>query len=160
MTNLLQAQQQTKTINTLFDDAIQYDVPYLADFIFYCVRKRKIAMNEPDEKLETIELTPSELQEFEEMRTKDMMKLRQVQLYAIKNTHNTYAFYFGKNVEEVANLHEQRTKQKVTKIYNCYNQMIDKSLYFQDTNETKTFREILKEMNDFPCFLVELNDFN
>lgn len=145
-----------KTINTLFNEAIQYDVSYAADYIYFAVTKGKLLLDDSSDKLQSIELLPNEQQEFEEMRAKDMMKLRQMKLYAIWQNDKTYAFYFGKSVEEAAKLHEQRTKQKVAKIYNCYNQMIDKAIYFPDTNRTKTFREILKETHEFPCFVLEM----
>jgi len=53
------------------------------------------------ERLDTIELSSSEQIEFDQMRTQDFLKLRQIQLYTVKQQNN-YIFYFGHNAIEVA----------------------------------------------------------
>jgi len=154
-TQLIKSKKQTKTIQDLFIDAIEFDVPYLAYLIYFVVQKGKLNMNESDERLDTIELSPSEQIEFDQMRTQDFLKLRQIQLYAVKQKNN-YIFYFGHNAIEVATYHKRLYRQKVRKLTNCHNQMMDKSLYFPETKQTKTFRELLKETHQFPCYICEM----
>ena len=63
------------------------------------------------ERLNTIELSSSEQIEFDQMRTQDFLKLRQIQLYTVKQQNN-YIFYFGHNAIEVATYHEGFTDKK------------------------------------------------
>ncbi|MGE7666630.1 hypothetical protein ACQKMN_13055 [Ureibacillus composti] len=147
---------ERQTVSSLYEDAIQYDVPYLANFIYFAITKGKITMEDDASKLDDITLTEQEQMEFDEMRSRNTLNLRPNQLYAIKRSAEQYVFYFAQNAGEARKLHHQLYGEWVSKLTNAHNQMMDKSLYFPETNETKTFRELLHDTWEFPCRVCEL----
>ncbi|MFJ8236370.1 hypothetical protein ACIQ34_11550 [Ureibacillus sp. NPDC094379] len=148
---------ESQTVNCLYEEAMQYDVPYLAYFIYFAIMKGKITMEDDASKLDDIPLTEQEQFEFDEMRSKNTLNLRPNQLYAIKRSAEQYVFYFAQNAGEARKLHHQLYGEWVSKLTNAHNQMMDKSLYFPETNETKTFRELLHDTWEFPCRVCELD---
>lgn len=148
-----------QTIQALFEDVLFYDEPYTAHLIYYSVKKGKVNLQDPVSKLYDMHLTVEEQTEISRMKEQDVLAMRKIKLYAIKRNATTYAFYFAKNPLEARELHHQIYGQWENRIVDAYNQMIDKGLYFQDTKETKTFRELMKETVEFPRLVCEMEGY-
>lgn len=146
-----------QTIQSLFDEATQYDEPYTAHLIYYATRKGKVKMQDSESKLFEMDLTIEEQEEIKTMREADLLNIRKVKLYVIKRSSTTYVFYFANNPWDARKLHHELYGRWENHITYAYNQMIDKSLYYPDSKETKTFRELLKESVVFPRWVCELD---
>lgn len=152
-----------QTVANLFNDALVYDEPYMAHFIYYSITNKKITWEDSTDTLFALELTKEELEEFLEIKRRDTLKMRPVKLYAIKRNSNLYDFYFAKTPEQAAHLHHQLFGERVNKVIDAYNKMIDKSIYDPNTKSTRTFREIMRETNQLPryvCCLVGKGNWN
>ncbi|HWL24794.1 MAG TPA: hypothetical protein VNR38_13785, partial [Ureibacillus sp.] len=145
-----------QTIQALFEDVLFYDEPYTAHLIYYSVKKGKVNLQDPVSKLYDMPLTSEEHAEISRMKEQDVLAMLKIKLYAIKRNATTYAFYFAKNAWEARELHHQIYGQWENRIVDAYNQMIDRGLYFPDTKETKTFRELMKETVVFPRLVCEM----
>lgn len=144
------------TIKSLFGDAIKYDEPFIAHYIYFAQMKGKITHDDPLDKLYEVTFTEEEQKEFELLRANDWLCMRPVKIYAVKRGEKRFAFYFALNEREVRKLHYQMYGEWVVKMISCYNQMIDKSLYFQETKQTRSFRELIREAEEFPWFVGEV----
>lgn len=149
-------QPKQQTVEDLFYDARDYDMSYMAHFIYFCLLKGKVLHNDYADKLSEVGLTDEEFREFEGMYKTNILNITPIKLFAIKQRNENYIFYFGAKAGEVIALHEQRCQEKVNKITNCHNQMIDKSIYCTETGTTKTFRQMMKEYKVFPCYVCEI----
>ena len=145
-----------KTIKSLFDDAILFDEPYIAHYIYFAVMKGKVTYNDPVDKLYEVTFSEEEQKEFEILRANDLLCMRTVKIYAVKRGESCFAFYFALNEGEVRKLNYKIYGEWVVKMTSCYNQMIDKGLYFPDTNQTKTFRQLMREAEEIPWFVGEV----
>lgn len=148
--------KQQQTIKSLFDDSIKYDEPFTAHYIYFAKMKRKIAFQDTVDKLYELTLTEEETKEFEQLRASDPLKMRPLNLYAIKRSLDCYAFYFAQNAIQARELHYETHGEWANKMSSCYIQMIDKSIYDPDTKQTKSFRDLMREVVDFPCFVAEV----
>lgn len=145
-----------ETVASLFQDALAYDVPYMAYWIYYAWKNGKIALEDPKEKMKKIELPPEEYQEFLDMKRRDVLKMRPVKLYAIRRNNNLYDFYFAKTARDAADLHFRLFGQQVRKVIDAYDKMMDKEIYNEETKKVKSFREICKETLHFPIYVCTL----
>ncbi|MDN4493074.1 hypothetical protein [Ureibacillus aquaedulcis] len=102
-------------------------------------------------------MTVEEQEKISRMKAADVLALRKIKLYAIKRSSTTYVFYFAINPWNARKLHHEIYGRWENHIIDAYNQMIDKGLYFPDTKETKTFRELLKETVEFPRWICEMD---
>ncbi|SOC41444.1 hypothetical protein [Ureibacillus acetophenoni] len=143
-------------IKALYEDAILYDEPYTAHLIYYLQKKEKINLQDPVSKLDEIILTDEEELEFKNLRIKDVLNMRPVKIYAIQCSERSYAFYLAENALDARELHYRIYGRWVNKVYSCYNQMIDDSLYFPEMKQYKSFRELIKGAREFPCFVGEV----
>jgi len=120
------------------------------------VKKGKVNMQDSESKLYEMNLTVEEQEEIRGMKKEDVLAMRKIKLYAIKRNTTTYVFYFAMNAWEARELHHQIYGQWENRIVDAYNQMIDRGLYFPDRKETKTFRELMRGMVEFPGWVCEL----
>jgi len=144
------------TVASLFHDALIYDEPYIAHFIYYTLQKKKVTLEDKIEKLYEIELTPEEYEKFQEIKRRDVLQMRPIKLYAIQRNGHLYDFYFAKTPEEAAFLHYQLFGEKVRKVIDAYNKMMDMGIYNTETKRTSTFRELMKEYVNFPVYVCTL----
>lgn len=147
---------KNQTVANLFNDALVYDEPYMAHFIYYCIMNKKITLEDSADTLFTLELTKDELAEFLEMKRRDTLKMRPVKLYAIKRNGNLYDFYFAKTPQQAAQLHHQLFGERVDKVIDAYNKMIDKAIYAPNANKTRTFREMMRGTVRLPRYVCSL----
>ncbi len=145
-----------QTIQSLFDDAIQFDEPYTAHLIYFATRRGKVTLQDPVSKLYEMEMTVEEHVEIGRMKAADVLAMRKIKLYAIKKSATTYVFYFASNAWEARELHHQIYDCCENRVIDAYNQMVDKGLYFPETNCTKAFRELLTETVEFPRWVCEM----
>ena len=145
-----------QTIQSLFEDVLFYDEPYTAHLIYFALKKGKVMLQDPVSKLYEMHLTAEEHTEISRMKMADVLAMRKIKLYAIKRSSTTYVFYFAMNAWEARELHHQIYGRWENRIVYAYNQMIDKGLYFPDTKEVKTFRELMKETVVFPRLVCEM----
>ena len=152
----MEIMSQYENIKALYEDAILYDEPYTAHLIYYLQKKGEITLQDPVSKLDEIMLTDAEELELKNLRIKDVLNMRPVKIYAIQCSERSYAFYFAQNTLDAWELHYRIYGRWVNKVTSCYNQMIDKSIYCLETKQFKSFRKLIREAGEFPCFVGEI----
>jgi len=148
---------QYTNIKALYEDAILYDEPYTAHLIYYLQKRGRITLQDPVSKLDEIMLTDAEELELKNLRIKDVLNMRPVKIYAIQCRESSYAFYLAQDALDARELHYRIYGRWVNKVYSCYNQMIDTSLYFPEMKQYKSFRQLIREAGEFSWYVGEMN---
>ncbi len=146
------------SIKNLLKDAIEYDLAYLAHFIYFGLERGKISAEDRSEKLMQIQLTESEENDFYKMYEEDILGMKKIQLYAveIKGNPRCYAFYFAETPNQVVDLHTRIYKWRPNRIHNVHRQLLDFAIYDPNTGKTETFKDMLAQVVELPCYLLEL----
>ena len=146
------------SIKNLLKDAIEYDLVYLAHFIYFVLERRKIRAEDRSEKLMQIQLTASEENEFYKMYEEDILGMKKIQLYAVELNRNSrcYAFYFAETPNQVVDLHTRIYKWQPKRVHNVHRQLLNFDIYDQQTGKTESFKEMLERVVELPCYLLEL----
>lgn len=146
----------TTNVQQLLDDAVTHDVPYMAHYIYFLTLTKKVQLNSPANSINNIHLQPDEYAQFMQMYQSDVLQMRSIKLFAVQTNIKEFAFYFAKHPSEVQVEHQKIFGVLPKKISNAYNQMIDRSLYFPEINQYKSFRELLAETIEFPKYICAL----
>lgn len=144
------------TVQNLLDDAITYDMPYIAHLIYFMLLSNKISLNEDVSKISQVQISDEDYQKFYELYQADTLAVRPVQLFAVQVSKKDYAFYFAKNVMEVQALHQKIFKVTALKIINAHEKMMQRDLYSPDTGQIKSFRDLLTEAIEIPKLVCVL----
>lgn len=143
-------------LQQLLDDAVTYDVPYMAHMIYFLTLTKKAQLNDPATVINNVELQLDEYVQFQQMYQSDVLQMRSIKLFAVQTSIREFAFYFAKNPAEVQVLHQKIFGVLPKKMSNAYNQMIDRHMFFPEQNKYKSFREILAETIEFPKYVCTL----
>ncbi|MGX9134259.1 hypothetical protein ACWV26_07750 [Rummeliibacillus sp. JY-2-4R] len=146
------------SIKNLLKDAIEYDLAYLAHFIYFVLERGKIRIEDRSEKLMQIQLNASEENDFYKMYEEDILGMKKIQLYAVELNGNSrcYAFYFAETPNQVVDLHTRIYKWRPKRIHNVQRQLLNFDVYDQQTGKTESFKEMLERVVELPCYLLEL----
>lgn len=146
----------TPKIQQLLDDAVTHDVPYMAHLIYFLTLTKKVELTSPASLIQDIHLQPDEYNQFLQMYQSDVLKMRRVKLFAVQVNIREFAFYFSENPAEVQVEHQKIYGNLPKKMSNAYNQMIDRSFYFPESKQYKSFRDLLAETVEFPKYVCTL----
>ncbi|UYB50201.1 hypothetical protein OCI51_27110 (plasmid) [Lysinibacillus capsici] len=91
-----------------------------------------------------------------QMYQSDVLQMRNIKLFAVRVNIREFAFYFAKNPAEVQVEHQKIYGNLPKKMSNAYNQMIDRSFYFPESKQYKSFRDLLAETVEFPKYVCTL----
>lgn len=146
----------TTTVQELLDDAITYDMPYMAHLIYYMLLSKKISLLDDSKKIKEIDLSKEEYKEFYRLYQADALTVRPIKLFAVQVSRREFAFYFAKTASEVQLLHQKLYKVLAQKIINAHEKMIWHELFFPETGQYKTFKTLLTETIEFPKLVCVL----
>lgn len=146
----------TTNVQQLLDDAVTHDVPYMAHLIYFLTLTKKVQLHSPASLINDIHLQSDEYSQFLQMYQSDVLQMRSIKLFAVQTNIKEFAFYFAKNPSEVQVEHQKIFGVLPKKMSNAYNQMIDRSLYFPEIKQYKSFRELLVETIKFPKYICTL----
>ena len=146
----------TTNVQQLLDDAVTHDVPYMAHLIYFLTLTKRVELNSPSSVIQDIHLQPDEYNRFLQMYQSDVLQMRRIKLFAVQVSIREFAFYFAKNPAEVQVEHQKIYGNLPKKMSNAYNQMIDRSFYFSESKQYKSFRDLLKETVEFPKYVCTL----
>lgn len=142
-------------VSEMLQEAVKFDVTLLAHSIYYAVQKKVILLTD-DYSIDFIDLlTENDHLIIKNMIADDYLKLRLIKLLAVPLNNKEFAFYLTKKTEDIAKIHFKNFKKQPTKIIDAH-RMFDKSLYFQDSKKTMTFRDISKKTADYPTLVCIL----
>lgn len=146
----------TTNVQQLLDDAVTHDVPYMAHLIYFLTLTKKVELNSPASMIQKVHLQPDEYTQFLKMYQSDVLQMRNIKLFAVQVSIREFAFYFAKNPAEVQVEHQKIYGNLPKKMSNAYNQMIDRSFYFPESKQYKSFRDLLAETVEFPKYVCTL----
>lgn len=139
----------------MLQEAVQFDVTLMAHSLYYAVQKNVISLAD-DYNINFIDsLTENDHLIIENMIANDYLKLRLIKLLAVPLNNKEFAFYLTKKTEDIAEIHFKNFNKQPTKIIDAH-RMMDKSLYFEDSKTTMTFRDISKKTADYPTLVCVL----
>ena len=143
-------------VQQLLDDAITFDEPFTAHYIYFVTRSKKIELTSPVDMLYQVQLSDQERTDFYKLYKADTLQMRPIKLFAVQISQHDFAFYFSATATDVQHLHFRLFNKNPHKVFNAYEKRIDRSLYFFDTKQYKSFRELLKETLEFPKYICTL----
>lgn len=135
------------TIKQLYEDAIKYEESFLAHYIFYLIRKGKIALNDD---VSVLEHHNDYSDEFLQMWQKNQLGFCQIKVYSLKQNDKKFVFIFAENKKE-AILHYRLTYSKNP--LNCHELSLDNQMVIG--HRVMTFRRLKKEFKSFPVVVGE-----
>lgn len=133
------------TVKQLFEDAVHYEESLLAHYIFYLLQKGKA---KPEDEASEIDFSFSYADEFRNMWEKNLLDIDQTKIYSLKQSKNKFIFIFAENPKEAQELYWRTYAHEPI---NCMELSPDEIMWYG--NRAMTFRDIKKEMKEFPCII-------
>lgn len=147
-----------KTVKQLLKEAIELDEALLAHLIYFALEKGKVEETDDIKKLDTLQFSQQEAKAFRRMYKQDVLGMRRIMLYAVKSAVSPlrYAFYFAETPEQVVKLHESIFKWRPRKIHNVHGQWLYQDIYDMEAKKVESFKQMLDQAIEFPCYLCEV----
>lgn len=133
------------TVKQLFEDAVKYEEPFLAHYIFCLLQEGKV---KPDDDESVLDVGLSNEDKFWDMYQKNILGICDIKIFSLKKKDRHFVFIFAKTPEEARKLYIKTYKKQPL---NCHELCPDQLMYYG--KRFLSFREIKKEMQEFPCIL-------
>ncbi|MER2107432.1 MAG: hypothetical protein ABS949_10885 [Solibacillus sp.] len=91
------------TVKDIFDYAIDREHMFLAHWAFLALQQKLVANDDDANCLKQLPLDMDAVKEFAE---RNVLGMRVIKLYVVRDTKEFYAFYFAKNSLEAMSLHQ------------------------------------------------------
>ena len=133
------------TVKELFNDAVKYEESLLAHYIFFLLQEGKIELSNHKD---TLKFDLAQSEKFQKMYKSNVLGFDQIKIYSLKQRENYFIFIFSKNPKEARELYWRTYAHEPI---NCMELSPDEIMWYG--NRAMTFRDIKKEMKEFPCIL-------
>lgn len=137
------------TVRSLFEDAVHYEDAFLAHYIFCLRQEGKVDWDDSDSILSEVE---PDTARFESLLESNMLGICSINIYYLRLNREHFALVYAKSPEEATRFTRQKTGIHP---WHCREIAPDHEIYYG--NRIISFRDLKKEMNEFPC-LVGLYD--
>ena len=143
-----------QTVQELLDDAIQYDAPLLAHALFSGLQD---GILKPTDDADAIDYLRLDLDAVVDLNKRNLLGIRIVKLFGVPTDPATksFAFILAYDEKSAAAAFNAHYKQPASRVVDATSKM-DTSIYFEETNQHKSFWEIRKETQKFPRFVCEV----
>ncbi|MER1986605.1 MAG: hypothetical protein ABS948_12010 [Solibacillus sp.] len=93
------------TVKEIFDYAIEREHVFLAHWAFLALQQKLVTNDDKAERLKQVPLDMDVVKEFAE---RNVLGMRVIKLYVVRDANDYYAFYFANNSLEASMLHTQK----------------------------------------------------
>ncbi len=134
-------------VGELFEYSIENEHIATAHAIFWAISQGIVKQTDDSNKLKTIEYDKAAV---EQLTQSNVLGLGTVKLYIVTCKNDWYAFYFAKNVLELANLHRSLFNQEPGKIVEA-KRLLHK--HFSIDDEDMQLIEYRKNILSYPAYI-------
>lgn len=142
----------SQSVKELLYDAVYYDESYLAHAIYFAVQNGLVKLEDPESAIPYEQLDyPTILQ----MRDENQLMVCGVKLFIVPMKSKTFALYLAEKEEEVRAEHRRIYGEVALSILDMSNKM-DTSVYCEETKKWQSFRELKRQVVQFPYYAGEM----
>ena len=141
-----------QTVSELLHDAILYDEPLTAHAVYYALQKGLVQLDDPISKFRYEEL---DFEMVYKMRDENWLQMCTIKLFVVPMGGKRFAVYLAEKEGDARAKHHKIYGQLAQKIRDVSNKM-DAAVYFEDTRQSRCFRELKREAVHFPYYVGEM----
>ncbi|ULT59588.1 hypothetical protein L1999_14135 [Neobacillus drentensis] len=130
-------------VKDLYLDSLLYEQSSLAHYLHHLLAEKKITL---EDNLSQFDLEQADHLKVAEMIENNVLGFHKVCIYSLKMNQKDFVFIFAKNPEEAIQFYRKTFQQKPM---NCHESCLD--FEFIRGNDTVSFREMRKEIENFPA---------
>lgn len=136
------------TVQEMFDYAIENEHEFLAHVVYWSIQNNLVRLSDDSNRLKEIDV---DITAVKEMCKQNVLGMKIIKLYVIKDTKEYYAFYFAKNSLEASSLHSQHfgKGQSIVEAPS----LMHKLMHIAHTNEDVFLIDYRKKFVQFPVYL-------
>lgn len=136
-----------QTVQELYRDSIEYEDEFLAHYIFNLIQDKKVTLNDPESKINTVEADHNKLKEI---REKNVLGMRKIKTFSIKISDTKFCFIYA--TDRMAALLHYRQLHNGHDPINCIDYIYEDMLV-PTAKRLVSFRDYKKEFSDYPVLI-------
>jgi|GEM_PF-3614904 len=144
------------SIRDLYADAMIFENPFMAYGIFLMAARDLIDWDADEN---TLTFDPLSFDEINAAIKLDALNLKKVNLYSMKIKNNLFAFILSNN-EKSAIAEFIRVNRKEPLFTAEVNGYMGRSMYYEETKKTLSFREVRDQVKEFPHYVCDYEKEN
>ncbi|MCG7335074.1 hypothetical protein MHZ95_07270 [Sporosarcina sp. ACRSM] len=145
-----------QVVKELLADAVTYDEPYLAHAIYYAVQKGIVKLEDPASAIPYEQL---DYEAIQKMRDDNRLMMCGIKLFIIPMGSKRFALYLAEREDEARAEHHKMYGELARTIRDVSDKM-DAGAYCEDTQKWQSFREVKRQVLQFPYYVGEMGGLN
>lgn len=139
---------QPITVQEMFDYCLEGEHVFLAHVVYWCIANQVVKPTDDSNLLKEVEV---DLAAVKVMSKQNLLGLKIVKLYVIKDTKEFYAFYFASNSLEASSMHHQ--------LFGAGESIVEaptlmhKLMYVEDIGDHVFLIDYRKRFVEFPVYI-------
>ncbi|MDS9471518.1 hypothetical protein [Sporosarcina pasteurii] len=142
----------SQSVKELLYDAVYYDESFLAHAIYFAVQKGFVHLEDPESKIPYEQLDYTAILK---MRDENQLKMCGVKFYIIPMASKKFALYLAERDDEARAEHRRIYGEVARNVLDMSDKM-DTSTYCEETKKWQSFRELKREVVEFPYYAGEI----
>lgn len=142
-----------QVVKELLADAITYDEPYLAHAIYYAVQKGMVKL---EDRASEIPFAQLDFEAILKMRDENQLMMCAMKLFIVPMASKRFALYLAEKEDDVRTVHHKMYGELARTIRDVSDKM-DAGAYCEDTQKWQSFRELKRQVLQFPYYVGEMN---
>lgn len=138
---------EMRTVKTLFDEAIRYEMKSLVYCILYALKNKNIRLDDSEEKFFNTRFADTDNKEISRLIKQNPLKLDFVNIYSLKMDKQKFAMIYARSREEAIE-HYKKIFNRTP--LNCHEFLLDYEI--MQGNKPISYREMRKQFNSFPAY--------
>lgn len=138
------------TVKEVLDLAIEVELIGLAHRVFWAISKGLVTLNDPSERLDTIDYDEKVIEDIVE---RNFLQIGKIKLYIIETHHpDIYAFYYCENALEAHSLHQEMFREVPKRLTNG-SHLMTKIFHFNERGASQILYFQRKQVVSYPYYL-------
>lgn len=142
----------SQSVRELLYDAVYYDEPFLAHAIYYAVQNGLVKLDDPESAIPYEQLDYTAILK---MRDENQLMVCGVKLFIVPMDSKNFGLYLAEREEE-ARAEHHRIYGKVAATVLDISHKMDASTYCEETNKWQSFRQLKRQVVQFPYYAGEM----
>jgi hypothetical protein len=143
-------------VKELLADAITYDEPYLAHAIYYAVQKGMVRLEDPADAIPYEQL---DYEAIRKMRDDNRLMMCGIKLFIVPMDSKRFALYLAEREDQARAKHHKVYGELARTILDVSDKM-DAGAYCEDTQKWQSFRDVKRQVLQFPYYVGEMGGLN
>lgn len=140
-------QSEMRTVKTLFDEAIRYEMKSLVYCILYALKNKNIRLDDSEEKFFNTRFADTDNEQIARLIESNPLRLDIIKIYSLKMDKRKFAMIYARSREEAIQYYQELFHKKPL---NCHEILLDHEILLG--KKSVSFREMRKQFNTFPAY--------